>query len=210
MKTRHESGKYFGTYTSQFITENSEKVINGKLVKDWHLVDKTPSEDLIVPFWNGSDWVESKPLAEIREEKVIYFTNSLNTKVFNARLWAKAIVMNKRKEDDLDYWEDVYTLKYQQAKDGSADTFLALEAEAEGMELQEFKALVISKFENGLALFADAKAMLEVIRKVVLKDLEIDSFALANLRIAALEDLPETITTQQFNTEFENILNIEL
>jgi hypothetical protein len=147
----------------------------------------------------------------LEDQKAENILNYLNKVVFSSRLWAKAIVMGKTDKDDLDYFQDVYTAKYRHCKDSnnSFDVFLELERIAESFNsLEEYKAYVIVRFEQGQAFFEQAKAMIEVFRKIVLKDLEVKNLDLADSRVLALDNLPESITPSEFSAEFQRIINL--
>jgi hypothetical protein len=147
----------------------------------------------------------------LEDQKAENILNYLNKVVFSSRLWAKAIVMGKTDKDDLDYFQDVYTTKYRHCKDpnNSFDVFLELERIAEGFNsLEEYKAYVIVRFEQGQEFFEQAKAMIEAFRKIVLKDLEIKNLDFANSRVVALDNLPESITPSEFSVEFQRIISL--
>lgn len=131
----------------------------------------------------------------------------LNEVVSSSRRYAKAIVLGKTINDDLDYFEDVYTTKYEMCQVTYFDALLEMEAQAEGFKtLDEYKAYVIGRFEAGKAFFEQAKVMLEVFRKVCLAHFEQDNYSKAERKITSLDDLPEDISPAVFATEFQRIL----
>jgi hypothetical protein len=69
MKARILNNKFQGVYTNIFIIDNWDKVINGQLVSEWQLTEVLPSENLLKPTWNGSEWIEGETPEEIAEQQ---------------------------------------------------------------------------------------------------------------------------------------------
>ena len=69
MKSRIFNNKFQGIYSDEFISINLSNVINGQLVSKWQLSKVLPSEDLINPVWNGTQFIEGTPEKEIQEKK---------------------------------------------------------------------------------------------------------------------------------------------
>ena len=67
MLSRILNNEFQGIYTSDFIDQNQDKVINGQLVSEWQLTEVLPSENLLKPIWNGTEWVEGATPEEIAE-----------------------------------------------------------------------------------------------------------------------------------------------
>ena len=204
MKTRILDGAANGTYTDDF---------NDAIAKDWIFTDVIPSDDLFKPLWDEDlqEWYEGEDQDVIDDLETKRLTDILSAVCFKTRLWAKAIVMGKTVEDDLDYFQDVYTEKYNQCQDlnDSFDYFLDLEATAEGYgSLEDYKMLVITKFETGLAFFKQAKAMTEVFRKVVLFNIENKDFGTAESQIILVDNLPRDITPSDFAVNFQNVISL--
>lgn len=65
MKARILNSEFQGIYTNDFISKNLDKVINGQLVSEWQLTDVLPSENLLKPQWNGTEWTESATPEEL-------------------------------------------------------------------------------------------------------------------------------------------------
>ena len=55
------------TYSNEWLQENQNEVINGQLVSEWELTEVLPSESLLKPIWNGSEWIEGATPEEIAE-----------------------------------------------------------------------------------------------------------------------------------------------
>ena len=67
MKIRILNNKPAGIYTNQFFIDNWGLVINEQLVSEWQLTELIPSETLLKPFWNGTEWIEGATPEEIAE-----------------------------------------------------------------------------------------------------------------------------------------------
>lgn len=66
MKARILNTNFFGgIYSVEFLTANAEAVINGAKVKDWQMTAELPSQELIIPLWNNSQWTEGATQVEI-------------------------------------------------------------------------------------------------------------------------------------------------
>jgi hypothetical protein len=70
MKARIVKNELSGIYTNDFISKNLDKVINGLLVSEWQLTEVLPSESLLKPLWNGSEWIEGVTPEEIAEQEL--------------------------------------------------------------------------------------------------------------------------------------------
>jgi hypothetical protein len=57
-------------YTSEWLQENKDEVINGQLVSEWQLTEVLPSKSLLKPLWNGSEWIEGVTPEEIEEQEL--------------------------------------------------------------------------------------------------------------------------------------------
>ena len=67
MLIRILNNEFQGIYTSDFIEQNQDKIINGQLVSEWELTELLPNENLFKPIWNGSEWTEGATPEEIAE-----------------------------------------------------------------------------------------------------------------------------------------------
>jgi hypothetical protein len=67
MKARIVNNKLSGIYTNDFLIQNKDKVINGQLVSEWQLTEVLPSEGLLKPTWNGTEWIEGATAEEIEQ-----------------------------------------------------------------------------------------------------------------------------------------------
>jgi len=52
-----------GIYTDEFLKKNKD------FVKEWHLTDKLPSENLIKPLFDGKGWIEGISEQELQERE---------------------------------------------------------------------------------------------------------------------------------------------
>ena len=60
MKARVINLKDFGgVYSDEFLLDNKDNIVNGKLVSEWVLTDVLPNPTHIKPEWNGSFWYEA-------------------------------------------------------------------------------------------------------------------------------------------------------
>ena len=67
MLIRILNNEFQGIYTSDFIEQNQDKIINGQLVSEWQLTEVLPSENFLKPIWNNSEWIEGATPEEIAE-----------------------------------------------------------------------------------------------------------------------------------------------
>ena len=67
MLIRILNNEFQGIYTSDFIEQNQDKIINGQLVSEWQLTELLPNENLLKPLWNGTEWIEEATPEEIAE-----------------------------------------------------------------------------------------------------------------------------------------------
>ena len=58
MLSRILNNEFQGIYTSDFVQQNQDKIINGQLVSEWQLTEVLPNENLLKPIWNGTEWIE--------------------------------------------------------------------------------------------------------------------------------------------------------
>lgn len=68
MLSRILNNEFQGIYTSDFIEQNQDKIINGQLVSEWQLTEVLPNLELKKPIWNGSEWIEGATPEEIAEQ----------------------------------------------------------------------------------------------------------------------------------------------
>ncbi len=127
---------------------------------------------------------------------------------------AMAILMGKTLDDDLDYYREVYKTKYEYCKDpnNTYDSLLQLEFSNESIPnintLQEYKQFVITRYEQAEAMFKNVQAMLEVLRKKILKDISDKIFEKGKERLDALDNLDISLSPAQFQGEFQRILSL--
>ena len=151
--------------------------------------------------------LNSSELLELQNQEYSDTLNNLNAVVSSARLYAKAVAMNKTLQHDLDYFEDVYTSKYNMCQVTTFDDLLDFERIAEGYDsLEVYKAYVIERFEEGQSFFEQVKAIMEVFRKIVLQHIKNAEIDKANEKIQALNDLPIDLSPQDFSAHFESII----
>jgi len=75
MLIRILNNEFQGIYTSDFIEQNQDKIINGQLVSEWQLTELLPNENLFKPIWNGSEWIEEATPEEIAEANKLIVQN---------------------------------------------------------------------------------------------------------------------------------------
>ena len=76
-----------GIYTIDYLLENIE------LTSDWILTELLPSNEIVIPKWNGSEWFEGGSndyLRSIKEEKAIQIDLDYTAKI--------SLLMNKHVE----------------------------------------------------------------------------------------------------------------
>jgi hypothetical protein len=66
MIARILNNEFGGLFEENFIEKNQEKKINGAFVSEWQLTDVLPSENLLKPQWNGTEWIEGATTEEIQ------------------------------------------------------------------------------------------------------------------------------------------------
>ena len=62
-----ENSAFGGIYTNEFLENNNNNIVNGKIVSDWNLTEVECSLELILPIFNNGEWVESATEEEIQE-----------------------------------------------------------------------------------------------------------------------------------------------
>jgi hypothetical protein len=67
MKARIVNGQFAGVHLQSWLHNNQDKEIGGQLVSEWQLTEVLPSEDLLKPSWNGTEWIEGATAGEIAE-----------------------------------------------------------------------------------------------------------------------------------------------
>lgn len=163
---------------------------------------------------------ETKPEGYLIKEElpvveITYLQNDVDVllkKVLNKiLLYSKALAMGKSIEDDLAYFEEAYTNKYNMCKGNSSDPYNTLyyESLAEGFTtLQEYKDYVITKYELGKSFYDTALQMSEVMRKLIIVDCTSNNLNKAIQRLKLVDDLPATITPQQVSVVFNQVINL--
>ena len=147
-----EGNKWGGNYLSEWIDARLDQVINGVLVSEWVLVNKIPDTNLTIKEWNGTDWVEgisNEELIAIRKKE---YTSRLQELVAYLRIRSKACVMEKEGSSKYIFSQvEFYELKYNVAKGNIINQvildLIENEAVEYGLSLNDFKALIINKFE---------------------------------------------------------------
>jgi hypothetical protein len=161
---------------------------------------------------------ETKPegwLDELPTITVTYIQSDVDVllkKVLNKiLLYSKALAMGKSIEDDLAYFEEAYTNKYNMCKGNTVDPYNTLyyESLSEGfVTLQEYKDYVIEKYELGKSFYDTALQMSEVMRKLIIVDCSTNNFEKAITRLKLVDDLPTTITVQQVSITFNQVITL--
>ena len=65
-----ENNLFGGIYTDEFLENNKNNIVNGKIVSDWNLTEVECSLELILPIFNNGEWVESANDEEIQEHNM--------------------------------------------------------------------------------------------------------------------------------------------
>tara|TARA_R110000803_G_scaffold167289_1_gene230529 strand:- start:223 stop:495 length:273 start_codon:yes stop_codon:yes gene_type:complete len=65
-----ENNLFGGIYTNEFLENNKNNIVNGKIVSDWNLTEVECSLELILPIFNNGEWVESATDEEIQEHNM--------------------------------------------------------------------------------------------------------------------------------------------
>jgi len=102
MKARILNNQIQGYYTNEFIQNNFDKVINGQLVSEWQLTEVLPSENLLKPTWNGTEWIEGATAEEIEQsqnqEKENFVRAFMAKKALDGQAYASEIRFRITKE----------------------------------------------------------------------------------------------------------------
>ena len=69
MKARIYKGEWSGNHSQHWLDANKDKLIGGQFVSEWQLTEVLPN-NLIKPFWNGSEWIEGAKAEEIAEQEL--------------------------------------------------------------------------------------------------------------------------------------------
>jgi hypothetical protein len=69
MKARIVNGEWAKNHLNSWLEANKNKVIGGQLVSEWQLTEVLPSENLLKPTWNGTEWIEGATPEEIASQQ---------------------------------------------------------------------------------------------------------------------------------------------
>jgi hypothetical protein len=119
--TRVKNNKPAGSYTSKFLADNTNNVINGQLVSDWELVTQYDGS-LIDPIWNGSNWVENESYTDWQErvnKKVVEYYTILRSRALSSSMGKYGT------KEYLDWQREEYEEKYKIALMGLNDEDLS-------------------------------------------------------------------------------------
>ncbi len=148
---------------------------------------------------------------ELLEEKSNKLINLQKVVLQKIQNYTRALSMGKSIKDDLDYFERVYTLKYEIAIGTKTDPLntLELEANLEGYNsIQEYKELIINKFEQGRGFFEIAMQMNEVLRKQIFVDIELYNLDKAIQRLEIIDNLEDTIQVDDIQNIFNKVMSL--
>ncbi len=82
MKARITNQNEFGGfYTDEFIAGNFNQEINGLIVSQWQLTSEAPDPNLVIPKWNGTNWIEGVTPEEINKKIVPATISQMNLRV---------------------------------------------------------------------------------------------------------------------------------
>ncbi|QYS85401.1 hypothetical protein JJC03_09130 [Flavobacterium oreochromis] len=206
------NGKPNKVYTQEFI-ENNRGLFSNSILAPKYL------GDFIDPHWNGSSYYEGLNSKEIREKKNDQIISYLDKVILKIKVYIKSMAMAKSINDDLDYYEEAYTNKYNLCvrlkcyleKGGeNPDPFntIATEAQLEGQTTFKFINNVIDKFEQGKAFNDNGIQLIECLRKRIYLDLDQELHEKAMSRLKLIDDLPATITPADVASIYQQVMSI--
>ena len=106
MKARVINLKDFGgVYSDEFLLDNKDNIVNGKLVSEWVLTDVLPNPTHKKPEWNGSFWYEAyvevievpQEISRMKFEIQLYITTTVRDENNNI------VQLGKTFQDIIDY-----------------------------------------------------------------------------------------------------------
>lgn len=171
------------------------------------LFQKAKINDISKP----TNWIEGA--TEIELEEIEFAKIALLQKIVLDKIkrYSLALAMGKSINDDLEYFQEAYTTKYEMCKGTKSDPYNSIltESQLEGFSTkQEYVDLVISKFEQGLMFRDIALQMSEVLRKLILNDISALDYSKAIARLEIVNQLDSNITAGEVNGIFQQVLNL--
>ena len=198
MKARILNNEFKGIYTNDFILNNLDNLINGQLVSEWQLTEVLPSTELKKPLWNGTEFIEVATPEEIAEANKPIYLERLQNYSIDLRLRAKASAIGKKGSRDYIFAQvEMYELKYKIAKgivSGQYFTDLLTNESAEfGLSIEDFKALIILRYDTAEATYQQFLFMIERCRTFIQTLIEKNNLTKVDSAFALIDtlDAPE-------------------
>lgn len=200
------------------LIDENRNIIKAKYFNDTDILPKNAIPELlkknfVKPKFNFDTrkFEEGATEAEINNQKEKEF-EELKKKVFyKIENYGRALSMGKPVDSDLNYYERAYTNKYNLAKGIKPDTLNVLQTEMtlEGYtDLEAYKQLIISKYEQGVQFFEVVLQMAEIFRKRILADKLQGNYNKALLRMKIIDNLPKEVTTEQVHQIFNQVMTM--
>lgn len=146
---------------------------------------------------------------EMQTKRVLYELNQVLTSIVSRSL---SLAMNKKMSEELPYFEAAYRIKYALCKGHRTDPYNTIlqESELEGYSnVEDFKADVILKFEAGEQLRDSIIQMTEVVRKAMMRDMELyQDFDKARQRMEIISGIIE-LNVQQAISVLQSAINLQ-
>lgn len=164
---------------------------------------------LFSPLWNGDNWIESATTEEISSINIPIYTEKLQSLVTDLRIRAKGLAIGKTGSNAYIIAQvDFYQRKYENATSltpiPEIDADLAAEGMRDfGMDLPDFKSLIISMYMQGKTAENLLMCYIEQGRSAILTLMDNNNWAAVDVAFLLAENL-KGITTV---TEAQSIKN---
>ena len=156
------------------------------------------SENFLNPFWNGTEFIEGATPEEIAEEKKPIYLERLQNYSIDLRLRAKASAIGKKGSRDYIFAQvEMYELKCKVAKGIVSGQYftdlLTNEAIEFGLSIEDFKALIILRYDTAEATYQQFLFMIERCRTFIQTLIENNDFTKVDSAFALIDtlDAPE-------------------
>lgn len=154
--------------------------------------------NFIDAVWNGSEWIESATPEEIAEEKKSIYLERLQNYSIDLLLRAKASAIGKKGSRDYIFAQvEMYELKCKIAKGLVSGQYftdlLTNEAIEFGLSIEDFKALIILRYDTTEATYQQFLFMIERCRTFIQTLIEKNNFTKVDSAFALIDtlDAPE-------------------
>lgn len=196
-KISQYSNKILNTITDEMFLQDEREILYPKYLT-WLRANGTPE---IVDCFDDEikeiEFAKIAPLQKIVLDKI--------------KRYSLALAMGKSVNDDLEYFKEAYTTKYEMCKGTKIDPYdsILTESQLEGfVTKQEYVNIVISKFEQGLMFRNIALQMSEILRKLILNDITALNYTKAIERLEIVNQLDSDITVEDVSGIFQQVLNL--